>query len=95
MRKLIVAAAIVAASFSPAAFADETAAISTSTTLISDIMANEKAKAIFEELAPDIATNPDLEQGYGMTLAEVAGYVPDMLSEEKLKELDAAFAEIE
>lgn len=96
MRKLIVAAALAAATLSPAAFADEGAAkFSTSTSTIGEIMDNEEAKAAFEKVVPDLATNPDLAQGYDFTLVDVQSYVPDQLTDEKLKELDAEFAKIE
>ncbi len=96
MRKLIIAAAIAAASLSPAAFADGGAAkYSTATTTIGEIMENEATKAAFEKVMPELATNPDLAQGYDFTLVDVQSYVPDQITDDKLKELDAELAKIE
>ncbi len=96
MRKLIVAAAIAAASQSPAAFADEGAAkFSTSTSTIGEIMEHEGAKAAFVKVMPELAANPDLQQGYDFTLVDVQSYVPDQITDEKLKELDAELAKVE
>ncbi len=96
MRKIIIAAAIAAASLAPAAFADEGAAkYSTSTTTIGEIMENDVTKAAFEKVMPDLAANPDLVQGYDFTLVDIQSYAPDMITDEKLKELDAELAKIE
>lgn len=96
MRKLIIAAAIAAASLSPAAFADEgDAKFSVAATTIGQIMENEEAKAAFEKVMPEIATNPDLAQGYDFTLVDIQSYAPDQITDEKLKELDAELAKIE
>lgn len=96
MRNLIIAAAIAAASLSPAAFADEGAAkFSVATSTIGQIMEDETAKAAFEKVLPDLAGNPDLVQGYDFTLVDVQSYAPDQITDEKLKELDAELAKIE
>ena len=96
MRKLIIAAAFAAASLSSAAFADEAAPkFSTTTSTVGQIMENEAAKAAFEKVMPDLAANPDLAQGYDFTLVDIQGYVPDMVTDEQLAELDAELASIE
>jgi hypothetical protein len=92
IRKVLVAAALAAATLSPA-FAEEPK-FNTTTTLLSDIWANPEAKAAFTKVFPEVAANPQLEQGMGMTLTEISGYAPDQMTPEKLKELDAEFAKI-
>jgi hypothetical protein len=93
IRKLLAAAALTVVAFGPAAFADE-AKFNTTTTVLSDIWANPEAKAAFTKVFPEIASNPQLEQGMSLSMAEIAGYVPDQFTPEKLKELEDEFAKI-
>jgi hypothetical protein len=93
IRALVAAAVLGAAAFAPAAFA-ETAKFNTESTLLSAIWANAEAKAAFTKVFPEVAANPQLEQGMGMSLAEISGYVPDMMTPDKLKELQAEFDKI-
>lgn len=92
IRKLVLAAAFAGMLAAPA-FADEPK-FNTTTTVLSDIWANEAAKAAFVKVFPEVAANPQLEQGMALSLAEIAGYVPDMMTEDKLKELQAEFDKI-
>ncbi|MBI1359897.1 MAG: hypothetical protein GC155_06385 [Alphaproteobacteria bacterium] len=94
IRTLAAAAAIAALALGSAAVAD-TVKLSTTTSLLGDILDNPAARAAFTKIFPDIAANPALEQGRGMTLADIAGYVPDQITPEKLKELQAEFDKIE
>jgi len=93
IRRTLAAAALAAAVLGPAAFADELK-FNTSTTVLSDIWANPEAKAAFTKVFPEVAANPQLEQGMSLSMAEIAGYVPDQFTPEKLKELEAEFAKI-
>lgn len=93
MIRKIFAAAAAAAVMTGAAFADEPK-FNTTTTLLSDIWANPEAKAAFVKVLPGVAANPQLNMGMGMTLPEIAGYVPDEMTPEKLKELQAEFDKI-
>jgi hypothetical protein len=92
IRKILVAAAV-AAAMSGAALADEPK-FNNTTTVLSDIWANPEAKAAFTKVFPEVAANPQLEQGMSLSLAEIAGYVPDQFTPEKLKELQAEFDKI-
>ena len=51
-------------------------------------MGDPGAKAIFAKYFPDVVTNPQLEQGYQMTLPQIQQYVPDM-TDDKLAAMDA------
>jgi hypothetical protein len=93
IRSLAVAIAF-AGAFAAPALAQEAPKFNTSTTLLSEIWGNEAAKAAFTKVFPELAANPQLEQGMGLSLAEIAGYVPDQMTPEKLKELEAEFAKI-
>ncbi len=61
---------------------------SVATSTIGDILDNPAAKAVFVKDLPDLAANPQLDQGRGMTLPEVVQYVPD-LTPDKLAQVDA------
>ena len=95
IRKLLLAAAVFAAA--APALAQTPAAgepkFSVAKTTIGDIMANPDAKAAFAKVMPELAANPQLEQGYSMTLPDIVQYVPD-LTPEKLKEIDANLAKV-
>jgi hypothetical protein len=92
IRKLLVAAAVAAVTFSPAAFAQE-AKYSTTKNTIGELVKNEKTKAVLVKLLPDLIANPQLEQGYEMKFPDIVQYVPD-LTPEKLKEVDAELAKV-
>lgn len=79
----------------PAPKADAAAGpkFSVAKTTIGDIMGNPEAKAVFAKAMPELAANPDLQQGYAMTLPDIVQFVPD-LTPEKLKEIDAGLAKI-
>ncbi len=94
IRTLAAAALLGAVAFAPAAFADQ-AKFNTETTLLSEIWANPEAKAAFAKIFPEVAANDQIEQGMGMSLTEISGYVPDMMTPEKLKELQAEFDKIQ
>lgn len=96
IRKLVLAAAFAGVLGAPAiapAFADDPK-FSTETTILSDIWANEQAKAAFAKVFPDVVSNPQLEQAMSFTIMDIAGYAPDMFTEEKIKELQAEFDKI-
>jgi hypothetical protein len=76
-----------------AAPAASTARFSVARTTIGDIMANPEAKAAFAKHMPELAANPQLEQGYSMTLPDIVQYVPE-LTPEKLAAIDADLAKI-
>lgn len=92
-RNLVVAIALAGMAMAPAARADG-AKFNIATTLLGDILENVAAKAAFAKVFPEIASNPDLDQGRAMTLTEISGYAPDQVTPEKLKQLQAEFDKI-
>ena len=60
---------------------------------IGELMGDPKAKAVCEKVLPELAANPDLQQGYAMTLPDIVSYVPD-LTPDKLKAIDAELTKI-
>ena len=93
IRKLVVAIALAGMALAPTALADS-AKFNTTSTLLGDILDSPTAKAAFAKVFPEIAANPDLDQGRGMTLTENSDYVPDQVTPEKLKQLQAEFDKI-
>ena len=91
MRKLILAAALMAASVPGLAYADA-AKYNTSTTTIGELMANPEAKAVLEKHMPQIVQYAG--QLGGQTLKQLQGMAQGMLSDEKLAEIDADLAQI-
>lgn len=92
IRKLVLAAAFAAALGAPALAEDPK--FSTETSILSDIWANEQAKAAFAKIFPEAVENPQLEQAMSFTIMDIAGYAPDLFTEEKVKELQAEFDKI-
>jgi hypothetical protein len=93
IRKLLAAAAVATLALSPVAFAQE-AKYSTAKQTIGELIKNEKTKAVLTKHIPDLVANPQLEQGYEMKFADVMQYVPDQLTQEKLKAIDADLAKV-
>jgi alpha-L-rhamnosidase len=63
-------------------------------TKIEDLLANPQARAAVDKRLPGFSTDPRLPQAYQMTLREVAPYVPEVLTEEMLKNIDDDLAAI-
>lgn len=93
IRKLLLAAAVSTLAIAPSAFADE-AKFNTTTTLLGAILDNPEAKAAFAKVFPEIAASDQLEQGRDFTLTQIAEFVPDQFTPEKLKELNDELAKI-
>lgn len=91
MKRILPAAAALLAVSLPAFAQTAPAApktFSVATSTIGDLLDNPAAKAVFVKDLPDLASNPQLDQGRGMTLPEVVQYVPD-LTPDKLAQVDA------
>jgi hypothetical protein len=96
MKRLMLAAVLVAFSlmlFNMAVIAQTAPAagpksFSVANSTIGDLLDNPAAKAVFVKYLPDVASNPDIDQGRGMTLPEIVQYVPD-LTPDKLAAIDA------
>lgn len=56
--------------------------------LMRDLLANEKARAILEKHVPGMTTHPQIGDTAGMSLIEVAAYSPGQLNEQVLKAID-------
>ncbi len=90
MKRFFIAAALL---FSVPAFAQTAApaapaGFSVATSTIGDLLDHPAAKAVFAKYLPDVVSNPQLDQGRGMTLPEIVQYVPD-LTPDKLSAIDA------
>lgn len=70
-RKMIAVVAF-AAAVSPTAMAQIEAKFSTEKSTIGELLDNPEAKAAFAKVMPDLANNPDIDQGREMTLQAIA-----------------------
>jgi len=68
------------------------AALSTSS-MVSDLLGDPRARAILQREAPDLVTSPQIAMGAQMTLRGLQPFVPQMLSDEVLERIDRALAE--
>lgn len=102
MKKLITTLALGLALTAAPAFANhheegETAehhAMSTSTTTIDVMMADEAALAVLNEHIPEIVNNPQIGMAAGMTFRDVQMYAPNELTDEKLDAIDNDLAHL-
>jgi hypothetical protein len=95
----IFAAIVLAAALSGAAVAQTPApspapaaatGYSVATTKIGVLLDTPALRAIFEGIFPDIVANPQIDQGREMTLPDIVQYAPDILTPDKLAQMDAA-----
>ena len=93
IRKLLVAAAF-AAAVSPLAVAQDAPKFSTKTSTFAALIESPEAKAALDKVFPGMSEAPELEQALQMTPDMVKGFVPEMLTDAKLAELDAELAKI-
>ncbi len=92
MKKLIIAAALMAMSPVPA-FA-QAAAYSTSTTEIGALLDDPAAKAVLEKHVPGMTTNDQVDMARSMTLKDIQQYSPDQITDKVLAEIDADLAKL-
>ncbi len=52
---------------------------------LEEILADEEGKAVLEKLVPELLDRPQLERAMGMSLREIAPFVPEQLTVEALK----------
>ena len=88
MKRLFLAAALLAVSLPAFAQTPAPTGFSVATSTIGDLLDNPGAKAVFAKYLPDVVSNPQLDQGLGMTLPDIVQYVPD-LTPDKLAAIDA------
>ncbi len=81
----------VALAFGPLAQAPAAAYSSTST--VGALLDNPAAKAVLMQFIPDVVTNPQIDQGRGMQLRELAQYAP-ALTPEMFARIDAELAKL-
>jgi beta-glucosidase len=55
---------------------------------IQALLDNEAGKAVLEKHIPEILAAPELSMAVGMSLEQIAGFVPDILTAEKLQAID-------
>lgn len=79
---------------SPVAASAAKPAFSTSETTIGDLLDTPATKAVLVKVLPDLVKNEQIEMARGMTLKAIQQYSPDMVSDQKLAELDAEFAKL-
>jgi hypothetical protein len=91
--KMVAAVAAAVMALTTAAHAED-AKFNTTTTLLGAILDDAAGKAAFAKVFPDLIVNPQLEQGRGMTLTQIQGFAPQIITDEKLKELQAEFDKI-
>lgn len=92
MRTLFLAAALLTAAVPAVALAQAAPKFSTASSTISDIVANPEAKAVLEKHVPQLVQAAD--RAGPMTLKAIQGMAPDMLTDQKLAEIDADLAKI-
>ena len=101
MKKLLIAAAVVAvvpaasdfaAETAPAAAPAPAAALSTSATDIGTLMDNPASKAVLEKYIPTMIANPQFEMARAMTLKQIQGFAADQITDELLAKIDADLA---
>jgi para-nitrobenzyl esterase len=61
---------------------------SVATTTIGEMLDKPALKLIFVKYLPDIAANPQIEQGRALTLPDIVQYVPDQVTPDKLAAID-------
>jgi para-nitrobenzyl esterase len=92
MKKSLIALALLAGltapvvAQTPAAPAAPTYSVATTT--IGDLLDHPALKAIFVKYLPDIANNPQIDQGRALTLQDIVQYVPDQVTPDKLAAID-------
>jgi len=93
MKKTLIAFTFMALFAGPAlaqtpAPAAATPTYTVATTKIADLLDKPALKAIFVKYLPDIAVNPQIDQGRDLTLPDIVQYVPDQVTPDKLAAID-------
>lgn len=61
---------------------------SVAATVIGTLLDTPALKAIFVKYLPQIASNPQIDDGRDLTLPEIVQYAPDIVTPEKLAAID-------
>ena len=92
---LAILAASTAAVAQPAAPAAAAADhYSTAGTPIGTLLDDPAAKAVLVKYIPEVVSNPQIDMARGMTLKDTQQYAPDMVSDQKLSQIDAELAKL-
>lgn len=85
-----------AAPIAPVAPAAPTPAVhyTTADTEIGTLLDDPAAKAILEKVVPGMTTNPQIDMARSMTLKAIQQYAPDQLTDARIAQLDAEFANL-
>ncbi len=70
-----------------------TSGLSTNSKL-SDLIANEQARAVLEKHVPGMTTDPRIDQAMGLSLREIAPYAPDVFTEQLLNAIESDLAKL-
>jgi hypothetical protein len=62
---------------------------------VGELMKDPAAKAVFDELLPEMATNPQTKMAYGMTFKALAAFPAAKISKEMLEKIDGRLQAIE
>lgn len=62
--------------------------------MLGDLLGDERARAILDREVPDLVRSPQVGMGSQMTLRALQPFVPQLLNEEALDEIDRALAEL-
>lgn len=84
----------VLAADAPATAAAAPAALNTADTPLGDLLDNPASKAVLQKHIPDMISNPQIEMGRSMSLKQLQNYAGDVLTDEKLAEIDAELAKL-
>ncbi len=96
LRTALIAGLLFAAS-APAAIASDApaaAAYSTAATSLCDLIDNPATKVVLDKHIPGVSTNPQIAQARGMTLKQIQGFAPGMITEDALAQIDADLSKI-
>lgn len=97
MKSLVLALALVATAAPAVALAETapaqaSAAWSTKTTPLGELIANPATQAVLEKHIPGISKNPEIEPVKGLPLKAIQQYAPDRLPDSLLDAIDADLA---
>lgn len=67
---------------------------SAANTEIGVLLDDPAAKAVLEKVFPGMTTNPQIDMARAMTMKGIQQYNPEMVTDEKLAELDAELAKL-
>lgn len=99
MKKLMLAAAMLATVAAAPAIAAEAAAatqtvMTTAETDIGTLLDNPASKAVLEKYLAPLVTNPQIDMARSMTLKQIQGFAADQVTDEVLAKIDADLAKI-